>query len=861
LSPAEAAGGGAAQSGGSALPAAQLVTRCDPAAFGFDTTADLPDGDTPFGQARAVDALHLALAVRGPGYHLFVAGEPAMDHHGFVRRLLQRHAATQPAPPDWCYLYNFTDANRPRVLSLPPGQGHRLRQAMQRFVAELSKAASSALESDVYRSRLDAIQKEAKEREEGALQALGESAVAQGVALIRTPQGFAFAPMDKGKPLPAERFEQLGTQERERLAGVIGTLSERLKQVLHELPRQRREMQQRIREATRDAMAMAAGHLVDELKAEFDQHPQVKEFLDDVRRDIIESGEQLREQAGTEEEEDGALAGSLALHRYQVNLLVGEASGQAPTGGEADGEAGEEASGTQTEPTAPPCGAPVLLDDHPTYANLVGRIDHVAHMGTLLTNFTLIRAGSLHRANGGVLMLDAAKVLSEPLSWAGLKRALKSARVVIESMPQALGWVNTLPLEPEPVPLNLKIVLFGDRQLHHLLQALDPEFDDLFKVVADFEEEVPRQAESCEALARWLGFTAREQGLRPLTRDAVACLVDHAARLAEDGARLSTHTRTLGDLLHEADAQAAREGRAVIDRADVTAAQAARVRRTDRLRDSVHDELLRGTLLVSTEGEHIGQVNGLVVAQWGEFRFAYPVRITATTRLGDGELVDIERESTLGGPLHAKGVMILAAFLGARYAQELPLSLAASLVFEQSYGPVEGDSASLAELCALLSALALVPVQQGLAVTGSINQFGRVQAIGGVNEKIEGFFDLCRQRGLDGHQGVLIPRANVQHLMLRDDVVQAVAQGRFNVHAVDDVDQAIERLTGVPAGAPNAKGEVPPGTVNHLVASRLAEFSMLRQAWSSAAQGRAASRPAGHAQRIRHRPRRPTREA
>jgi predicted ATP-dependent protease len=667
--------------------------------------------------------------------------------------------------------------------------------------------------------------------------------------------------MDKGKPLPAERFEQLGTQERERLAGVIGTLSERLKQVLHELPRQRREMQQRIREATRDAMAMAAGHLVDELKAEFDQHPQVKEFLDDVRRDIIESGEQLREQAGTEEEEDGALAGSLALHRYQVNLLVGEASGQAPTGGEADGEAGEEASGTQTEPTAPPCGAPVLLDDHPTYANLVGRIDHVAHMGTLLTNFTLIRAGSLHRANGGVLMLDAAKVLSEPLSWAGLKRALKSARVVIESMPQALGWVNTLPLEPEPVPLNLKIVLFGDRQLHHLLQALDPEFDDLFKVVADFEEEVPRQAESCEALARWLGFTAREQGLRPLTRDAVACLVDHAARLAEDGARLSTHTRTLGDLLHEADAQAAREGRAVIDRADVTAAQAARVRRTDRLRDSVHDELLRGTLLVSTEGEHIGQVNGLVVAQWGEFRFAYPVRITATTRLGDGELVDIERESTLGGPLHAKGVMILAAFLGARYAQELPLSLAASLVFEQSYGPVEGDSASLAELCALLSALALVPVQQGLAVTGSINQFGRVQAIGGVNEKIEGFFDLCRQRGLDGHQGVLIPRANVQHLMLRDDVVQAVAQGRFNVHAVDDVDQAIERLTGVPAGAPNAKGEVPPGTVNHLVASRLAEFSMLRQAWSSAAQGRAASRPAGHAQRIRHRPRRPTREA
>jgi predicted ATP-dependent protease len=841
LAPPDAPGPGAAQSGGCALPAAQLVTRCDPDTLGFDTTADLPDGDTPFGQARAVDAIHLALAVRGPGYHLFVAGEPAMDHHGFVRRLLERHAADQPAPPDWCYLYNFADANRPRVLSLPPGQGHRLRQAMQRFVAELSKAVSSALESDVYRSRLDAIQKEAKEREDGALQALGESAVSQGVALIRTPQGFAFAPMDKGKPLPADRFEQLDAQERERLGEVIGALSQRLKQVLHELPRQRREMQQRVREATRDAMAMAAGHLVDELKAEFAQHPQVNTFLDEVRRDIIESGEQLREQSATDDDDAGALAGSLALHRYQVNLLVGEA--------------------VPTSAQAAPRGAPVLLDDHPTYANLVGRIDHVAHMGTLLTNFTLIRAGSLHRANGGILMLDAVKVLGEPLSWAGLKRALKSGRVVIESLPQALGWVNTLPLEPEPVPLDLKIVLFGDRQLHHLLQSLDPEFDDLFKVVADFEDELPRQTPSTQALARWLGAAARERGLRPLTRHAVAGLVDHAARLADDGAKLSTHTRALSDLLHEADARATQAGRAVIDREDVSTAQAARIRRADRVRDSVHEELLRGTLLVSTEGEHIGQVNGLVVAELGEFRFAYPIRITATTRLGEGELVDIERESTLGGPLHAKGVMILAAFLGARYAQELPLSLSASLVFEQSYGPVEGDSASLAELCALLSALAFVPVRQGLAVTGSVNQFGLVQAIGGVNEKIEGFFDLCRQRGLDGHQGVLIPRANVQHLMLRDEVVQAVANHRFHVYAVDDVDQAIELLTGVPAGMPNAKGEVPAGTMNHLVASRLVELSLLRQAWSSGGQAHAAKRPQGHRQKVRHRPRRPPREA
>jgi predicted ATP-dependent protease len=846
----------------SALTAAQLVTRCDPATLDFETTAELTDGDTPFGQARAAAAIELALAVAGPGHHLFVAGEPGVDHHGFVQRLLQQHAAHQPTPPDWCYLYNFRDPNRPRALSLPPGQGQRLRQAMQRFVAELSKAVSAALESEDYRSRLDAIQKEAKQLEDGALQALGDSAAAQGVALLRTPQGFAFAPMKDGKPLPVDGFEQLDLQERERLTELIARLGERLHQVLHELPRQRRQMQQRIREATRDAMAMAAGHLIDELKERFAGQPQVHAFLDDVRRDVIESGEQLREPPGTEDEETGALAGSLALHRYQVNLLVGTEDAQSAQG--AERAEGTEATGAS--PPEPRCsatpgpGAPVLLDDHPTYAHLVGRIDHVAHMGTLLTNFTLIRAGALHRANGGVLMLDAMKVLAEPLSWAGLKRALKSGLVVIESLPQALGWVNTLPLEPEPVPLKLKIVLFGDRQLHHLLQALDPEFDDLFKVVADFEDDLPREAGASLALARLLGATAREQGLRPLHRDAVARLVDHAARLADDGAKLSTHTRALRDLVAEADVQAARGGRSMITRQDVITAQAARVRRVDRLRDSVHEELLRGTLLVSTEGEHIGQVNGLVVAQLGDFRFAYPMRITATTRLGEGELVDIERESTLGGPIHAKGVMILSAFLGARYAQELPLSLSASLVFEQSYGPVEGDSASLAELCALLSALARVPVRQAWAVTGSVNQFGRVQAIGGVNEKIEGFFDLCRQRGLSGEQGVLIPRANVQHLMLRDDVVDAVAQGRFQVHAVEDVDEALSLLTGMPAGAPNAKGEVPAGTLNHLVAARLMQLSVLRQAWG-AGKARGGERAWGHTKKVRHRPRRPLREA
>jgi predicted ATP-dependent protease len=819
---------------GLAVPASALRTRCDPAGFPFETTAELADGEHAFGQDRAVDALTLALAVPGAGYNPFVLGEPGVDRHAVVERLLRRHAAGHAPPPDWCYVYNFAEANRPRVLCLPPGQGQRLRAAMQRFVTELSRAVTAAFDSDEYRSRLDAIQKDAKEREDSALQALGAQAAAQGVALLRTPQGFAFAPLKDGAPLPAEQFEQLAQDERERLGKVIEALGERLHQLLHELPRWRRGMHQRIREATRDAMGLAAGHLIDEVKAQFASLPTVGRFLDEVQHDVVEAGEQLREQAGSDDDEPTGLTGSLALHRYQVNLLVGEG---------ADGDGGRCAH------------APVIDCDHPTYANLVGRIDQVAHMGTLLTNFTLIRPGALHRANGGYLILDAVKVLNEPMAWAGLKRALKSARVRIESLPQVLGWAGTLPLEPEPVPLDVKIVLIGERAHYYLLQALDPEFDDLFKIAADFEDEVAREPDRVADFARQFAAMARERSLRPLDRGAVARVVEHAARMAEDAQRLSTHTRALGDLLHEADAQAARAGRAVVTREDVAQAQALRVRRADRLRDALHDELLRGTLLVSTEGEHIGQVNGLVVTQLGDFRFAYPRRVTATARLGEGDFVDIERESTLGGPIHAKGVMIIAAFLGARYAQELPMSLHASLVFEQSYGPVEGDSASLAELCALLSALAFVPVHQHLAVTGSINQFGRVQAVGGVNEKIEGFFDLCRQRGLDGRQGVVIPRANVQHLMLRDDVVEAAAQGRFHVHAVEDVDQAIELLTGLSAGLPNAKGEVPEGTINHLVASRLAELSLLRQAWG-AGQARAAEKPHRHRPRVRHKDRR-----
>ncbi|HSN34574.1 MAG TPA: AAA family ATPase [Ideonella sp.] len=784
----------------------RLRTCCDPQALDFDTTESLPEPEQPFGQARAVEALHLALDVPGRGYNPFVLGRPGSSRHEVVRRLLQAHAATRPTPDDWCYVHRFAEPNRPRVLSLPAGEGARLRSEMQDFVAELGKAIAGAFDSDEFRSRVEAIQKEVKQREEAALQTLAESAAAQGVALLRTPQGFAFAPLKDGEPMTAEQIEKLSDEERERIARVMESLREQLQQLTQELPRLRREMHTRIRDATRDAMALAAGHLIDELKQSFAALPAVLAFLEEVRADVVEAAEQLREQPRGEDEELAGFTGNLSLVRYQVNLLVGHAAGDP---------------------------APVQACDNPTYPNLVGRVDHLAHLGTLLSNFTLIKPGALHRANGGYLMLDAAQVLAQPYAWSGLKRALRSGEIVIESLPQLIGWASTLPLEPEPIPARLKVVLFGERLHYYLLQELDPEFGELFKIAADFEDEVERDAASTCELARLLASLARARGLRPLERGAVARLVEEASRLAGDADKLSTRTRVLDDLLQEAGAFAAQAAHAAIGADDVRRALAAREHRADRLRERLHDAVRHDTLLIATAGEHVGQVNGVAVAELGDFAFGRPVRITATARLGEGEVVDIERESRLGRPLHSKGVMILAAFLGARYAQALPLSLAASLVFEQSYAPVEGDSASLAELCALLSALAGVPIRQSLAVTGSINQFGRVQAVGAVNEKIEGFFDVCRARGLDGTQGVLIPVSNVRHLMLREEVVEAAARGGFHVHAVDDVDAAIELLTGMPAGVRGARGEWPRDSFNERVAERLERLSLARQAYGT----------------------------
>ena len=790
------------------LDAQALLRRCDASLLDFETTAELSDAADIVGQARALDAVRFGIDIKQPGFNLFVLGDPGSGRHAAVRRLLEEKAASEPAPSDWCCVYNFADANKPRLLRLPPGRGGRFRQDMQQFVTELGKAIGAAFESEEYRVRIEAIQEEFKQREEGALRALGQESGEKGIALLRTPRGFVFAPVKGEETMAPDEFEKLSDDDKSRIGSLIEEYGERLHKLMHQFPQWRREMQQRIKAASRETMGLAVGHLIEELKEHYTDLLNVLEFLDQVMHDVIESSEELREQPKSEGDTSGVIvSGSISLARYQVNLLVDNGAAKA---------------------------APVVFEDNPVYPNLVGRVDSIAHMGTLVTNFTLVKPGALQRANGGYLVLDAVKVLTQPYAWEGLKRALRSAQVRIESLGQVFGFTSTLPLEPEPMPLEVKVVLVGERIHYYLLKEYDPEFEELFKVGADFESELARNEPNTRSYGRFLGMLARQARLRPFERQAVARMIEYSARLAGDSEKLSASTRRLSDLMQEADHHAGLAGRQTVTREDVEAALEAQRHRAGRLNEHLQEQILRNTLLIAVDGAHVGQVNGLAVIDLGDVMFAHPVRITATARIGEGDVVDIERESELGGAIHSKGVMILSSFLAARYAHSLPLSLSASLVFEQSYGPVEGDSASLAELCALLSALAGVPIKQSLAITGSVNQYGRVQPIGGVNEKIEGFFDICKARGLSGGQGVIIPQSNVKHLMLKEEVVAACAEGSFRVYAVEDVDQAVELLTGVPAGEPDAEGVVPEGSINYLVAAQLAEMSALRQAFAAA---------------------------
>ncbi len=790
-----------------ALAAEALCWRCPSDHFTFETTEDLEALSEVIGQDRAVEAIRFAIGMRQSGYNVYALGPEGMGKHTAVRRFLEEQANQEVAPPDWCYVSNFKDRREPRALQLPAGRGSQLSEDMSHFVVDLRDTLRNGFESDEYRTRRKVIEEEFKERQETALQVVEQDSREQGMALMRTPMGFTFAPSSDGEVVSPEAFQKLPEAERKRVEGVIEGLQEKLQEVLHKAPVWMKETREKLRRLNDETALFATAHLIDALKERYSDLSAVQRFLDEVREDAVEHVEEIVAEGPTQKGERPAGPfedGHPVLRRYGVNLIV-----------------------DNTQSTC----APVIYEDDPTYDRLLGRIEHRAEMGTLLTDFNLIRAGALHRASGGYLILDARKLLAQPMAWDALKRVLFAGEVRIQPPAQAMGLLSTVSLEPEPIPLDVKVVIIGERMIYYTLAQLDPEFQRLFKVAADFDEQIPRNDENDQLFARLVKSLTDREKLRPFDRDGVARALEFSARAAGDSERFSMDIERLSDLLREADYLAGKAGQRVIGAEAVARAADAQIYRLDRMRERLQEDIERGTVQIDTDGARTGQINGLSVMSLGGFAFGRPSRITARIRLGKGEVVDIEREVDLGGPLHSKGVLILSGYLSAHYASDRPLSLAASLVFEQSYGGVDGDSASCAELYALLSAIAEVPIDQSLAVTGSVNQYGEVQAIGGVNEKIEGFFDLCAARGLTGRQGVLIPASNVKHLMLHRRVVEAAEQGQFRIFAVKTIDQGLEILTGQPSGVRDTDGRFPDGGVNARVEARLIELADKRRAF------------------------------
>ncbi len=807
---------------GRALPAAQLRKECELAALGFVTSAELPDLPGLVGQERAVEAIRTGIGIRRRGFNVFAFGPPGAGKHTLIEQLLQAEAATAPTPMDWCYVNNFADPHRPKRLMLPTGRAAALRDAMAHLVGELRLALPAAFEREDYRARHEVIDQQFKHRSEEAFGALQHKAEQKSIALMRTPMGLALAPVRDGEVIPPDVFQRLAVEDRDRIRKDIETLQAELEAILRKVPDWEREHRNAVRQLNRDTTAVVVQHLLEEVRKTFADLAEVVAYLGAIEHDVLEHADEFlaqRQEPG--EEGGGGQAAMPSFRRYQVNVLV-DNSGRS--------------------------GAPVVYEDNPTHQNLVGRIEHIARFGALVTDFNLIIPGALHRANGGYLVLDAQRLLAANFGWDSLKRVLRAGEIRTVSLEQLLSLQSTVSLDPEPIPLAVKVVLIGSPTLYYLLAELDPDFPELFKIAADFDDRIDRSPETTALYAQLIASAARREKLRPLDGAAMVGVIEEAARRSGDAAKLTAQIQSPIDLLQEADHLAEKAGRAVIGGAEIEAAIAARRGRADRIYRRFQEEIGRDTLRIETAGERVGQVNGLSVITLGGASFGHPSRITAQVRLGKGEVIDIEREVALGGPIHSKGVLILSGFLGGRFGRNGPLSLTASLVFEQSYGGVEGDSASAAELFALLSALADAPIRQSFAVTGSVDQHGQIQAIGGVNEKIEGFFDVCQRRGLTGEQGVLIPASNVQHLMLRHDVVEAAAAGRFSVIPIYTIDQGIELLTGLPAGLPDATGGYAEGTINRRISARLAAFAQR----AIAAAGPRPARPTRHGARDDH---------
>jgi len=782
------------------LPVERLRSRCDPSALGCTTSQEARGLETIIGQDRAVKSLRFGLGIQDVGFNIYVSGMPGTGRTTAVKGFLEEVARDRPVPDEWCYVTNFRDSSRPKALRLPRMQARQLRADMKGLVAGARRDVRNAFESEEYGTRRQEVAQAFERQKEEMFTQLSEHARQEGFVIQASTVGLMTVPVKEGQPLTEEQFVALGEEEkaailekRDKLGGVIEATLRRSKRV-------EKSAGEALQKLDHDVALYALSHLIQDLKEKYQGLPDAVAYLNFVQEDMLENLDQFRpeteEQASSApwkaEPPDGA------WRKYEVNALVDSADLK---------------------------GAPVVIELNPTHSNVFGRIEQESVYGALVTDLTLIREGAIHRANGGYLVLPAEELLRNAFTWDTLKRALANRQIAVEDVSEQMGVVTTKTLRPEPIPLSVKVILIGQPETYYLLRAYDEQFSELFKVKADFDTRMDRTADSERGYAAFVCAVCENEELRHLDRSALARLVEHGSRLVEDQEKLSTRFGEIADIIREASYYTTQENVPLVSDVHIKKAIEERFYRSNLIVERFQEMIQRGTILIDVTGAKVGQVNGLSVVDMGDISFGQPSRITASIALGREGLMDIEREARMGGPIHTKGVLILSGYLAEKFAQDKPLSVTARLVFEQSYGGVEGDSASSTELYALLSSLSDLPIKQGIAVTGSVNQKGEVQAIGGVNDKIEGFFEVCKAKGLTGEQGVMIPETNVPNLMLKDAVVDAVRQGQFHVWPVRSIDEGIELLTGVAAGARQEDGSFPEGTVSSQVDRRLRELA------------------------------------
>jgi lon-related putative ATP-dependent protease len=796
------------------LSSSALHAPCDPLGLDFNTTDELPDLQDVIGQPRALRALELGCEVEGTDYNIFVLGLPSSGRTTLSQEYLQRKAAGEAVPDDWCYVNHFDNPYTPKVLRLPPGRGVRFRKDMQELLAYFQRQMPKAFESKEYIEERDRILAQVKESQEKEFARLQEHVGKDQFILVRTPAGVMLTPGRDGQALQPEDVEKLSPEQRAEFESLARSLGEYVEITLNKLRDMNQKADQEVNELDQRTILYIIGPLIQGLKEKYtnlsedkslvdrqvcqDSERAMVAYLDAVQADL--SANAVRFRPGEVIPPGMPQPDSKWTQRYAVNVLVDNGALQ---------------------------GAPVVIESQPTYHNLLGRIEHEVVMGATRTDFMMIRPGALHRANGGYLILPVRDLLINPYAWEGLKRVLRDGAIRISELGSQLGLISTQSLDPEPIPLQTKILLVGTPMLHHLLRLHDEDFAKLFKVHAEFATVMERNPEAEREYGVYIKSVLDDKGLPPFDSSAVARVIEHSARLAEDQFKLSTRFGKIADLVRESAYWAKKENQEIVTRVSVQRAIDESIYRDNLLEERLQEMISQDILMIDVHGATSGQINALSVLSIGDYSFGRPARVTAAVYPGQGGVIDIERQAKLGGPVHTKGILILSGYLGWRYAEEDPLSLSASLTFEQSYSEIEGDSASAAELLALLSAIAEIPLRQDRAITGSVNQRGQIQAIGGVNEKIEGFFAVCKAKGLSDEQGVLIPSANQRSLMLCDEVVAAVAAGQFHIWPVSTIDQSLSLLTGCEPGERDGQGRYPQGSFNQAVTARLKGFARL----------------------------------